>query len=47
KLFPQFKKEINAVRENKNKTDEAAQNSYIKNVMQRIQGLMSNANNAN
>ena len=47
KLFPQFKKEINAVRENKNKADEAANDIYLRNVLLRIQGLMSNSNNAN
>jgi len=47
KLFPQFKKEINSVRENKNKSDEAANDTYLRNVLLRIQGLMSNSNNAN
>lgn len=47
RLFPQFKKEINAIRENINKADEEANDMYLKNVLQRIQGLLSNSNNAN
>jgi len=47
KLFPQFKREINAVRENKNKADEAANGTYLRNVLQRIQSSMSKTNNAN
>jgi hypothetical protein len=47
KLFPQYKKEINAIRENKNRADEVANDAYLKNVLLRIQGLMSNSNNAN
>lgn len=45
KIFPQYKKEINSVRERTGKNDPNANETYLKNLLTKVKGLLSNETN--